>query len=808
MRNILGFACVMGISLLLVAVQAADTTEEQQLIAVLQSGRSPQDKDAACARLKRIATREAVPALAGLLVDEQLSHSARYVLESLPGPEAQQALIDSLARTQGLTKVGIVNSLAVRADGQAVPSLIPLLADPDAQTASAAAAALGKCAGPDATKALQTSLATAKEPLRPALADALLSCATRLADSGDRIASPAIFRQLYETEKGDALRQAAYLGMIRTSTDPIALVTAAIAGQDGPSQAAALQAAAALEGPAATKALAGLLTKAGPPVQAALMDALTQRADPAAAPAVAALVTSTDAGLRLAAMRTLAVIGDASQVRPLAEAAASSTGDMQRLARQSLVQLHRGKVTQALLDAMASASPAVAAELSQALGERADSGAVPRLIELAAAGPDRARTSACAALAMLAGKDEVGPLVRLVTEAGSDPVRDAASQALASVCRRLQSRHVDLDPQPIVAAVQAARPAVRLALLPVCGTVVHPLTREVLVKTSADPDPAIRTASVRSACESRDTGLLGHLLKIAVGDADPGVRVLAIRACVRLTQQQAPAPLATQQRIAALTGLLACSSRPEEKRLVLSGLSEVPDPQALGLMVPLLASADTRNEAALAIAKVSGAIAGGQPSVAKDALKKVLAVSEDPAARQAAETLLKQIDANSGHVTAWQVAGPYKQDGKDYAALFDMAFGPEEPNAPGVQWRPLAAGTDPTRPWAIDLLKALGGEQCVAYARTWIVSNRPMAARFEMGSDDGLKVWLNGQLVHVNNTARPLTAGSDKVDVTLKQGRNALLLKITQNNLPWEFCVRVVGPDGSSLEDLRFDALE
>jgi hypothetical protein len=55
--------------------QAAN--EEQRLIAVLQSGASLTEKDAACARLKLIGTAHSVPALSALLTDEQLSHSAR-----------------------------------------------------------------------------------------------------------------------------------------------------------------------------------------------------------------------------------------------------------------------------------------------------------------------------------------------------------------------------------------------------------------------------------------------------------------------------------------------------------------------------------------------------------------------------------------------------------------------------------------------------------------------------------------------------------------------------------------------------------
>jgi hypothetical protein len=104
------------------------------------------------------------------------------------------------------------------------------------------------------------------------------------------------------------------------------------------------------------------------------------------------------------------------------------------------------------------------------------------------------------------------------------------------------------------------------------------------------------------------------------------------------------------------------------------------------------------------------------------------------------------------------------------------------------------------------LLKILGGEQCVAYARTRVYSQQNQPCLFELGTDDGVKLWVNGELVHAHNIARPLQPGSDKVKAALKAGWNDLLLKVTQNNLGWEFCVRLVKPDGSHIDGLQFAA--
>src|SRR5262252_3310689 len=105
----------------------AEQNEEQRLIGVLESSTLPREKDAACARLKRIGTEQSIPALAALLTDEQLSHSARYALESMPYPKAGAALVDALEGSTGLTRLGLINSLAVRRDAQAIPALVKLL---------------------------------------------------------------------------------------------------------------------------------------------------------------------------------------------------------------------------------------------------------------------------------------------------------------------------------------------------------------------------------------------------------------------------------------------------------------------------------------------------------------------------------------------------------------------------------------------------------------------------------------------------------------------------------------------------------
>ncbi len=60
-----------------------------------------------------------------------------------------------------------------------------------------------------------------------------------------------------------------------------------------------------------------------------------------------------------------------------------------------------------------------------------------------------------------------------------------------------------------------------------------------------------------------------------------------------------------------------------------------------------------------------------------------------------------------------------------------------------------------------------------------------------VGSDDGIKIWLNGKVVLAHNTMRPFVKDQDQVEVKLVKGENRLLLKVTQNNQGWGVAVRV-----------------
>ena len=134
-----------------------------------------------------------------------------------------------------------------------------------------------------------------------------------------------------------------------------------------------------------------------------------------------------------------------------------------------------------------------------------------------------------------------------------------------------------------------------------------------------------------------------------------------------------------------------------------------------------------------------------------------------------------------GYLCDWEVAGPYLQKDTEWWELFDIPFGPELPDA-DVMWLPTTIVSHDPYPVAVNIDKSiLHFNHSVAYLRTEIASDRQKPARLEIYTDDGVKAWLNGELIHENNVSRGIPEQPDTANVTLKQGVNHLMLKVTED---------------------------
>ena len=768
---------------------------EKRLLESLRTSPSRDTREFICRQLFTIGSEQSIPQLEQLLVNPALGHMARFALARNEAPEASAALARALEQTSGPLQAGIINSLGQRGYAPALPAIIQLLSSTDPLIAEVAAAALGDIGGTEAVKVLESARAKAPPGLKINIDAALLACADRFVAAGNKDAARTIYEEFSAPGQPKNLRSAGLRGLVQTDPDKaLPLLIAAIKGSDADLCEAAIGLTRSASGPETTEALARLLPALPPQTQELLLNALGSRGDNAAAPAVLAAMDSQNEGVRLAACAAIGFLGDNSSVDPLVRLAANTSGALQQVARASLAQLSRGDVNGALVQHLGGTGTKVRIEAISALAARRASSAANDLLKVALDPDPAVRREVIRALGAVVDDQSLARLVALATELKTVEDLAALEESVAAAFQRIPSREKQAEPLLVTFAVAPAN--AQPVLLHLLGLTATRQALEVTRAAVKDENAPVREAAIRSLAEWPDAAPADDLLGLVRTADRPSYKVLALRGYVRMAGlgKNSGAMYARAMEVA---------ERPEDKKLVLGCLGSADGAQAVDLVEPYLKNEQLRVEAAQALVQIVDRLRQTDVTRSRAALKAILAVPVDSRIHQQAQEVLNQMAPYEAHILDWVGAGPYSKKDKGAQELFDIVFPPEKAEA-DVKWVHLTKGIGT---WEINLAEALGGgDNVVGYVRTRIWSPSEQEARLEMGSDDGIKVWLNGVVVHANNAGRGITVRQDTAKVNLKEGWNELLLKVTNAGGGWACSCRVRRPDGSELDGLKFEA--
>ena len=155
----------------------------------------------------------------------------------------------------------------------------------------------------------------------------------------------------------------------------------------------------------------------------------------------------------------------------------------------------------------------------------------------------------------------------------------------------------------------------------------------------------------------------------------------------------------------------------------------------------------------------------------------------------------------SAFVTDWLILGPFPASSMQEIDRDFLAETGGEANVHPVQGQDVKVSGAGLK-WApttckdiVDLQRFFAGgktENVVAYAYAKIVRKRAGSVWLTVGSDDGVKIWVNGKEVHRVARQREVRLDEDRVDAEMRAGENHLLLKIQQGLGGWGFAVRML----------------
>lgn len=616
---------------------------QPELIELLRSQAAPSEKAIACKKLAIYGTKDAVPALAPLLQNPDLSSWARIALEAIPDPAAGEALRDALGKVQGRLLIGVLNSIAVRRDATAVEPIIAILGRPEVDVAQAAALALGDIGGDAAAKALRTALPGAPAALRSSVAEACVVCADHYATGGHTRQALELYDAVLAASVPVQRKLEATRGAILArKADGLPLLLEQLRSKDKAFFGIGVTTARELQGEKVTHALAAELGKLPPERQPALVLALADRPDKAAAAEAVKIAGAGSKPARLAALGLLDRFGAVAALPVLLESAAEADAEISKTAKTVVQRLEGATVNAEIVKRLGTAKDRALQSLLELASARQVQAAIPAVVRAAGSPEANVRHAAFDALGNLGAETQVTDLVQFLGKTSVPRDRSDIEKALSSIGSRTTSRAV---PQ-VLPLVKNNDPALRSIGVRVLASMGGAEALKAVNAAVSDADAGVQDEAVGALVTwpnnwPDDSAVAEPLLSLAKSGKKPSHQLQGLRGYLSHLQEERH--LKAEDKLARVNDAFALCTRPEEKRLAIAALATVPSGAALDRLVELTSDSAISEESCLAILKVAAqdkVKAEAGPARAK-ALKVVVEKAAQDSTRKKANEMLK-----------------------------------------------------------------------------------------------------------------------------------------------------------------------
>ncbi|MCC6489865.1 MAG: HEAT repeat domain-containing protein [Candidatus Hydrogenedentes bacterium] len=410
-------------------------------------------------------------------------------------------------------------------------------------------------------------------------------------------------------------------------------------------------------------------------------------------------------------------------------------------------------------------------------------------------GDSKARCAALTGVGRSGDPNAVEIILPYLASERSD-VHGAASSALTA----LPGEQVDAF---LTKRLDDAAAPVRATILSVLAARDSDGSRKTVERGLQDPEEEVRSSALSILAETGDKKYASEFLSLAKSD-DVTMRPIALRGHLNL----ADAAFAGGDASLALTmyhTALDIADHDAERKRALLGLARIASPDSLAYLEKLAGVEGVREEVGLCALAIADKNRDKDPAMARTIYRRMAV--ESPIVLQAARAgdglramgdSVDDVPRNMGFISRWKLIGPFPSS--DFNAVFppESAYEPdaEYEGAEGAKLRWTDLIIDHVR-GIVELDRILKpNEQVIAYAYTVVEVPQSMSAQLWLGSDDGVKVWVNGEVVHSNNASRRVKIDNDKVPVNFVAGSNTILLKIVQGGSGCGFCIRTMTADG------------
>ncbi|MCA9425006.1 MAG: HEAT repeat domain-containing protein [Candidatus Omnitrophica bacterium] len=345
-------------------------------------------------------------------------------------------------------------------------------------------------------------------------------------------------------------------------------------------------------------------------------------------------------------------------------------------------------------------------------------------------------------------------------------------------------------------------------LLPVIGIVGrkgHPVYLPILTKLADSDDAEIRSAALKALADSK---LPGGVETLATKTREGNDEALeALESLAESLASEGKGNEAGQ----AYAVILDSAQNNESRKKALEALSRFPRLESFDSVVASLGNEEIKPQALTALASITSVLVGAnQKDKANQGFEILMANAQSTEDLKTLGAIAQELGRSeevlkkSGFLTNWRLIGPFPWKAEE--GFSNLHLG-----EPDIDSQKDVKIGDSTFSWkeyvtsdgmgAVNLASVYGDQENVSiYATSTFEVPEETEATLRIGSDDWVKVWLNGESVHEFASYRGVTLDQDQIPVTLKKGINSILLRINQGVLGYGFVVRLTDRAGEPIQ--------
>jgi len=769
---------------------------EQSLVSFLLSDASVSAKQVVGKYFSVIANESSAEAVSSLLNDSYLFETALYILERIPNESVNELLREKLRGVEDSVKVSIIHTLGAKQDKESISVLKKYILSENSDIATATATVLGNIGTWKAAKILKKSLNQSTGIQRQTIVHAYLECGNHLLDSGNLKKAKKIFSHLNRSNESPIIRSTAIRGLIQSSPGNAgSIILNALKESEPKIISTAISSIALLTNSDDISTVAKSVSRLPVSGQIQLISALSAFGENSTVfSTIKSAIESEHDVVRWVALDALGDINLESSVNLLANLSAHGKGKERSTARQSLYRLNGNNVNDIILSSILTDDVKIKIELIRAIQKRRIFNGADSMLKLASDSNSSLRIESVRALRFIANEPHIIDLVKLLVNSESDRDRIELEKTIVMMAKRNNLN--DSTGQEIMRYLGGMESTSKQTAIQILGQLGYSPSYSSLIEYLNDDEKNIRNSAIKALSEWNNDTPLSTLFNVTENAKNQSHKTLALRGIIRLIGLENDR--STEATNELYKRAMALATNVQEKKAVLSGLSNVMSITAFQMAETYLPLPELKAEAATACIKIAGEIHKDYHKECKLVLMEINHEVENDIIRESAQLVLNQIEIFDDYITVWRMSEPFMVTDK---SIFNTIFSPEL--ATYEHWQPVPLMSDPDRYWYVDFAKLIKSMVAAIYMETEIWSEEEQTVRLEMGSNDGIKAWLNGQVVHVNDASRAVTAGEDVKEVTLQKGKNTLLMKIVNEGGGWGGCARFRQLDGGHLPNIR-----